>query len=146
MINRDRIGLWVKALRSGEFVQGSGTLENEGIDAEGNPVKELCCLGVACRVAMRNGLNLPITTSPNSHLTFFGENRATGFLPDEVQEWYGFDNDNPWIGTGQNLVRAVDANDGRGFSFNTIATLVEDRYINEQEVKDNDEGEDQRNP
>lgn len=39
------LGKWIKALRSGKYKQGTGCL------CRAAPVKEYCCLGVACKVA-----------------------------------------------------------------------------------------------
>lgn len=41
--------LWLKALRSGEFEQTTGTLERHGA---------FCCLGVACKVAEKEGVSV----------------------------------------------------------------------------------------
>lgn len=41
--------LWLSALRSGEFVQGTGSLLNDG---------RYCCLGVLSEVALQNGVEV----------------------------------------------------------------------------------------
>jgi len=41
---------WVKALRSGKFIQGKSFLKNR--DSNGNAI--YCCLGVACEIAGHN--------------------------------------------------------------------------------------------
>lgn len=67
---------WVAALRSGEFIQGTGVL------FDGN---RYCCLGVACVVAERNGIALHRRDS-DVCVEFDGENNV---LPKSVQEWIG---------------------------------------------------------
>ena len=47
--NKENIQKWVDGLLSGEYEQGRGKLNKDG---------KFCCLGVACEVAIKNGLNL----------------------------------------------------------------------------------------
>jgi hypothetical protein len=43
---------WIKALKSGDYIQGTGTLrEQKEITPTGNNKISYCCLGVACIVA-----------------------------------------------------------------------------------------------
>ena len=43
---------WIKALKSGDYIQGTGTLrEQKEITPTGNNKVSYCCLGVACIVA-----------------------------------------------------------------------------------------------
>lgn len=72
------IQLLVDALRSGEYEQTEGTLENN----KGN-----CCLGVACREYIKAGNSLEIGTTNNTQCTTF--NGEHNFLPIVVQEWLG---------------------------------------------------------
>ncbi len=48
-MNVENIKLWIAALRSGEYQQGTGFLNPEG---------KYCCLGVACEVAEKH--NIPV--------------------------------------------------------------------------------------
>ena len=80
-MNRDRAIAWVEALESGDYEQARGCLENE----EGN-----CCLGVLCRVAMADGLELE--TRLDGKVTVFrdpGDRWMTGFPPASVERWLG---------------------------------------------------------
>ena len=43
---------WIKALKSGDYIQGTGTLRKEEEDTlTNNDIVSYCCLGVACIVA-----------------------------------------------------------------------------------------------
>lgn len=116
-VRKDRVRLWVDALRSGEYQQTNGTLEKlfgkaDGKDGSVTEVKTRnCCLGVACRVAIADGLNLRVSehdqvppenwrvfeSSKNEDAswrmgpdTAFGANDNSTYLPSEVSEWLGF--------------------------------------------------------
>ena len=53
--NKENLRKWVEALRSGKYVQGTGTNYNAKSDT-------YCCLGVACHVAEENGVD-PYSTN-----------------------------------------------------------------------------------
>lgn len=116
-VRKDRVRLWVDALRSGEYVQTNGTLEKlfglaDGNDGAVTEVKARnCCLGVVCRVAIADGLNLrvgkPSQVPPEDWRVFeslkdgdarwrmgpditFGNSENSAYLPREVSEWLGF--------------------------------------------------------
>lgn len=57
-MNRENMVKWITALRSGQFEQGTGRLASvDDPDTRENP--KYCCLGVACEVAVANGVVLP---------------------------------------------------------------------------------------
>lgn len=49
---------WVEALRSGDYKQATGVLTR--VNDKGEPESH-CCLGVACQVAIENGVPLELT-------------------------------------------------------------------------------------
>jgi len=76
---------WVKALRSGEFKQGTGYLRKGD---------KFCCLGVACAVYQDEVGTLEVKVSlrgagEGSDVTSF--NSLEGQLPTEVRNWLGLD-------------------------------------------------------
>lgn len=80
----------ITELRSGNWVPGRGALRQ--ITSDGT--EKFCCLGVACEIAVRHGVIPPATkgeTEYDSHRFYYGEDRVTSILPDEVAEWYGID-------------------------------------------------------
>jgi hypothetical protein len=136
-VNKANVKLWVEALRSGEFEQCRGTLHAKKYDDEFNVVGWThCCLDVANVIAERNGVKVELRAG------------ATSLHP-EVQEWLGFDRQNPMIadknpdesacGCGdtacQTGVGAIWANDHLFWDFGQIADAVEQRYLNVQDTE-----------
>lgn len=135
MANKENIRKWVTALRSGEYEQGREALRNGD---------KFCCLGVACDVALEDGLALR-----------HGEDDAAGhlyddnpsFLPSAVMDWLGLDPDSTGtaahaydnnivlaetpLGFGVRRVFATEANDELEWDFNQIADAIETRYLTE---------------
>lgn len=96
MAHQKRLQLFLEALRSGKYEQGSSVLSR--VTADGT-VKH-CCLGVAVQVAIDNGF--PIRVSDKiSDIPDGTEEKALlyvddlgscyrGLLPKPLMEWYGF--------------------------------------------------------
>lgn len=102
MMDQEIKAQWLAALRSGEYKQGHGSLENEG---------QFCCLGVLCHIAWKNGIT-------DRHER--GEASYGGFPdmpPCEVNAWAGLED----IGRLKWLVKLNDG--GNPFSF--IADIIE---------------------
>ena len=119
MPNVENIRLWVDALRSGDYAQGTGVLRNAYTD-------RWCCLGVACDVARKNGLDLPVSVNEmTQHNGYDGE---YSYLPQKVMDWLGIDARNPRLGAHM----ATDLNDNLGASFYLIADAIENRYLREE--------------
>jgi hypothetical protein len=88
-INRERVKLLVDALRSGEYEQGRSYLRQDD---------SFCCLGVACEVARKNGLegNWELSNYGAGIQTFGNrEYSSIAVLPAAVIYWYGFDGEDP---------------------------------------------------
>lgn len=132
--NKERIKLWVDALRSGKYKQTRKVLS----DGEG-----YCCLGVACEVAYQNGLNISRVTSDTKTLlcndTPTGSavqfDRETGYLPMTVADWYGLDSRNPWVEYDGMSYTLIQLNDDGAFTFDDIADVIEKRFL---PVEEND--------
>jgi len=131
--NKERIQLLVDALKSGEFTQGKGYLAQI---EDGELVH--CCLGVACVVAQRNGLDLSSELNA-SGLIIFDEDNDTE-LPLSVSEWYGFDASphrfNPVVGHNEftDEITATNANDDLNWNFEKIAEGFKKTYIGVEEA------------
>lgn len=124
MPNTENIRKWVDALRSGEFTQKSGQLEYVTLKGEviGN-----CCLGVACRVAMKNGVPVEVSRNEDDVTTFDG---ARGVLPDSVTTWIGMDMYDPLLFTPDGRrEHATHLNDTEGKDFSYIADAIERTYL-----------------
>ena len=127
---------WVKALRSGKFKQGQGTLRQ--FNKKGQA--QHCCLGVLCELyneTMKKSKKKTLseetiyTDADFSHgYSRFGN--KTEDLPKEVMNWAGIDNsigaftnDNP-IHDQYDLANLNDT----GRKFKTIANIIEKNVEN----------------
>lgn len=158
-VNKDRVQLLVDALRSDNFHQGRDALEY--VDDSG--ITRNCCLGVACRVAMANGVELTAVPSKidfttldngaNAPKVIFASTRTYGssvnfasqdtygssvnFITPEAIKWFGFDSGDPVIEVkiGGKLISktATEANDTHSLSFAEIADGFERTYLTESE-------------
>lgn len=135
---------WVDALRSGKYKQGRKAL-TEIID----DVDFDCCLGVACKVAIENGLSIPVSTGTmngiefggiefgefvlpkkNKTLRVYGADRAYGVLPPEVRDWLNLSyGDGRYIGTADLTESYSESylthDNDHGASFEEIANIIE---------------------
>ena len=123
MPNKENIRKWVVALRSGEYQQGHSTLYNATNDT-------YCCLGVACEVALANGIELPKRMV--GVRTFYNDNSAD--LPIKVVNWLGLTANDPMLLTSSDDENtAIGLNDSKRYTFNHIADAIERTYLNDRE-------------
>lgn len=131
--NRENMQLWIDGLLSGEFPQDQGYLK---VTIEGQA--RYCCLGVACEIAIRNGV----------HVTQFARERPRcgcgcnsetptvfdGFstcLPPAVASWLGLpeeDESADLLSEGK-TIGAIQANDSLGWDFPKIAEGLRAMYL-----------------
>lgn len=110
---------WCKALRSGEYTQGRGSMRDVVIGEDGLSCDVYCCLGVLTDLYVKAG-------NPDTYhsgewdapLSVFEE----GVLVPPVREWAGITDANPALDHHS----AVTHNDQLEDSFDTIADLVDD--------------------
>lgn len=138
MANKGNIRKWVAALRSGEYEQGTGFLNKNG---------KWCCLGVACDLAVKDGVDVAVAVGgpgdrQEGATTYNGHH---GYMPGTVDDWlggigqeagFGSDELDIIIGTdseGYELA-ASSANDDAGWDFNQIADAIEKKYLAEELV------------
>lgn len=105
--------LWVDALRSGEYKQGTGALCTTSFG-----IVEHCCLGVLCELAIEDGVSLP-KFERNNHVLFDGMDAT---LPESVVDWADLDCENPEVDGALSLAEYNDD----GSSFFRIADLIEE--------------------
>lgn len=107
---------WLEALRSGEYLQGKGALNQAG---------KFCCLGVLCDVAVNSGVPVSVYDGLELGVQYDG---ISGGLPASVSEWAGLhdsevrDSADPVV-SNDPLSRWNDAHDA---DFNAIADLIEE--------------------
>ena len=131
-MKKDVMKKWVKALRSGKYKQGGGTLKQ--YNSKG--VAQHCCLGVLCELyndSMRKSKKkvLPEKVYDNDGDFSFGYCRFGGHkedLPKEVKNWAGINNNlgKFYLSDGHYECLA-DLND-MGKKFKTIADIIEKNY------------------
>lgn len=117
MANKANLLLWVQALESGRFHQGRERLKHVSLGAY-----KYCCLGVACEVAIANGVAVTERVRETGAIEFDGK---IGYLPEEVQDWLGIPGEDPAL---DSEITAAQANDGKNMSFIEIAALVRQSY------------------
>jgi hypothetical protein len=126
-INRERVKLLVDALRSGEYEQGRSYLRQDD---------SFCCLGVACEVARKNGLegNWELSNYGAGIQTFGNrEYSSIAMLPAAVIYWYGFDGEDPHLRLTSTMT-ATQANDYYKLSFEEIADGFEHTYLEDDDA------------
>ncbi len=124
---------WVEELKSGKWNQTIGRLCRDTKQGEA-----YCCLGVACEVAIANGVEIEKKKEPLSadetlggvrSIVYYGEDASS--LPTEVQRWLGLKNPNGGFYTeytdkdGYKISGLIGANDEMRYTFTQIADLIE---------------------
>jgi len=111
IVNQKNVRKLVDALRGGKYHQIQGML----CVVRGNQTFH-CCLGVACRLAIKDGVQINVEKDCGNHVTF---NRAMSMPPPPVERWLGED---------VNIGKLANMNDG-GKSFKEIADDLENEYL-----------------
>ena len=113
MVVKSRVRKLVNALRSGKYHQTTKCLT----DGKG----KFCCLGVACQIAIKNGIKIK-----REGICYDG---TSSILPKRVRNWFGFHKNDPVcsdvLGQTKTL---VERNDG-GESFRQIADAIEYTFL-----------------
>jgi len=96
---------WVKALKSGDYIQGKGMLARHYsmLGDDDSIATEYCCLGVACELAKDNVDLMMLVQFPKKESN----------VPELIKE-------------GDVPVFLAEMNDDEGWSFNEIADWIED--------------------
>lgn len=124
-----RLQLWLVALRSGEYVQGTNRLEKMVPSAT-----QHCCLGVLCRVAMANGLEGVATSRieqnglPTYTVFSDGQGGSGAFPPLSVLAWLVGGE----LAGEMPLDELTDMNDSQLWTFEQIADWLESIYVLEE--------------
>jgi hypothetical protein len=110
---------WLSALRSGEYQQGTGSLQS----SDGT----FCCLGVLCDLAAKQGIGR-WDRMDSSYTFYYAVNGAfvCDYLPQTIQDWAGLRSVAP-VASKQSLASWNDGTDGvvRPHTFAEIADLIE---------------------
>lgn len=135
-VNKERIRKLVGALRSDEYQQGSGRLATIYGDET-----RYCCLGVACLVAMNDGVEVVEEQNPlGPTVQYISFDDEAGFMPAKVFQYFGFDGPDPLLKVidrvstpdGSDHARATYINDNIGYDFHKIADCFERTYLTDE--------------
>lgn len=119
MANKERVRLWVDALRSGEYKQGEGRLAR--VD------NTYCCLGVVCELAIKNGLD--VVKQIYTIDSCYSYDDEPSFLPLKVREWLGFNSSDTHGKLSSSIHPSLTSANDSGVAFNQIADLIEREYL-----------------
>lgn len=132
---------WLAALRSGEYKQARGSLEEVVEDGSC-----FCCLGVLCDLAVKEGI---VTRAENNlghqiegvyASVVDPEDVSTAVLPRAVRDWAGLNEENPQVEITPEIAAKIDnpllypvgdhsslaeVNDETSIGFEGIALLIE---------------------
>lgn len=117
-MNQEVKEIWVKALRSGKYIQGKERLRNV--------TDNYCCLGVLCDLH-REMTDSSIWTRSLSGDFLYGNDgaKSSTVLPGIVMNWAGLNDENPEITImGTTLAHMNDD----GVSFEEIADIIEQEF------------------
>lgn len=107
---------WVKALRSGKYIQGKNKLQtNDG---------KFCCLGVLCDIHSKEKGKKWTRSISFDTLNYLD---ASGLLPNEVSKWAGLKDNDPYVTSPKHEKTLSELNDGGGYGFKKIANLIENQ-------------------
>ena len=106
-MNQEIKKMWIDALLSGEYQQGSGRLHSY-IEFDDSMLNEkdrnsYCCLGVLCKLAIDNHVPVQRTYGPvyetcvDASLETYHYDGESGVLPSSVIIWAGLHEKNPTI-------------------------------------------------
>jgi len=121
MANKENITKWVDALKSGEYEQTVGALRNEW---------GYCCLGVACDVAIKNGLNVIVEEVEGEDVSYDG---SLAYLPESVSGWLGLE-EMPYALVANNERSLVCLNDSDLWTLDQIAQAIKETYLEDGDV------------
>lgn len=118
-MNKRIANMWVRALRSGKYTQGTSYLKRRGPHGV-----QHCCLGVLCELynkSMKRSGEKGTGEKVLGGITHFGNPQTTAtVLPKKVMKWAGITSSEEVDVGGQNL---AIMNDG-GVSFKKIAGVI----------------------
>lgn len=127
---KGRIRKLVEYLRTTKRKQGRGILAQRT-----NKSIKYCCLGLACELAMAEGLPIERTrTYPNAAAYQYGTDKSlsSSVLPQVVREWYGFSRFDPILSDEDGFANTASGlNDDSKYNFKRIADAFERTYLSE---------------
>jgi hypothetical protein len=127
-MNPEVRAMWIAALVSGAYKKTVGRLHRLLGGKKGQD--RWCCLGVLCDLAIKAGVNVPITSNKEREERWGREfDGKVDYLPDSVMAWAGLSKCNPMV-YGDVLSIHNDGGAGHpgGRSLRTIAAMIGGTY------------------
>lgn len=125
---KDRVRKLVRVLRTTKRKQGTGNLAKILTPRQ----KSYCCLGIACEMAIKEGLEVDREVERYAHANVVRYGGTTTTLPKLVMDWFGFEDFDPTlIDESEIRTTATDLNDERNYNFKRIAAAFERTYLSE---------------
>lgn len=120
MLTRDEFYReWIRALRSGEYVQGRGALRKDD---------SFCCLGVVCDIAVKHGRGLWVAP-PNDRTLSIGykDTPSSGVVSGMLPHWLAslLELENSALVQPLDMGRLAKENDSTEWTFSEIADVLE---------------------
>jgi hypothetical protein len=124
-VNKEIKALWIKALRSGEYLQGQGALREEFVETDES---SYCCLGVLCDLYAKNVEDSPTWQSydASERGRSFGGREA--YPPRFVQEWAGLNDEEGSFASGYGDWSSLAEMNDSGHTFEEIASVIEKNF------------------
>lgn len=129
-MKKEVANLWIKALKSGKYKQGRGTLRTD--------CDEFCCLGVLCDLYTKDRkakkkksikISKSATYNGNKDKSCYKYGNTYDFLPSEVRKWAGMRSKNGSLELDGSHIDLSILNDGESYlgpkSFKEIAKIIE---------------------
>lgn len=107
---------WLEALRSGEYVQGTGLLRSQD--------DKFCCLGVLCDLAVKDEVIAEPERPTHGGYRYGDDSRWDAGLPNEVRKWSGVADLMGLTPSGRELAHLNDT----GSTFAQIADIIEEEF------------------
>lgn len=133
MVNKDRLRLVVKEIRTGKYTQ-----HFDGLGKVVDGRECYCILGIFCEVAIKNGLEL--SKEIRDGKIYYGSHRNNEILTKSVIRWYGFDDVDASIKLPDKPEYHVDwpskaclacLNDTLGYTLEAIADVIEKEFLDD---------------
>jgi len=110
-MNKNIAMKWVKALRSGDYIQGNGQLKTED--------GKFCCLGVLCEVTKKQSGFINYTKMNDNY------KQHNGGLPVKIRKYLEMESHN---GTLSRFKMCLTEMNDAGRSFNKISDIIENYW------------------
>jgi hypothetical protein len=119
--------MWVDALRSGDYKQGTRRLHY--LDSAGE--ERFCCLGVLCDLAVKNGVSVEVHVNEFDSTKMPGTRRRKWYydddcvrLPQDVIEWTG----HTTLNASEVMNELIILNDAVRKPFDQIAKFIDENF------------------